>query len=169
MLFNKGVSQPSNPRYKTYRAWCDMKARCHRKTHSDYKMYGAKGIMVCKKWRDFRNFFNDMGEKPAGKSIDRINPNGSYSKKNCRWSTPQQQMANRRPNKGRRFKGVIEIKRKTKPTVWMACVKKDGKCYHLRYFDTIEDAARAYDEKAAELFGEYANLNFPPEPNKRKF
>ena len=81
-----------------YACWVGMKKRCSNKNRSDYKYYGARGITVCKRWRDsFAAFLDDMGRKPSPKhSIDRINCNGNYSKRNCRWATASEQRRNRR-------------------------------------------------------------------------
>jgi hypothetical protein len=63
------------------------------------KNYGGRNIKICARWRSFENFFNDMGRKPTAKhSIDRINNNGNYTPKNCKWSTAREQRHNRRDN-----------------------------------------------------------------------
>ncbi len=80
----------------------NMINRCYRKSHRAYRWYGARGIKVCARWRQpmmgFRNFLADMGERPEGATIDRIDTNKGYSKKNCRWSTQEQNCNNRRDN-----------------------------------------------------------------------
>ena len=69
----------------TYRVWCGLFTRCYNENHATYKYYGAKGIRVSNDWRIFRNFFRDMGERPEGYQIDRIDPTKDYSNNNCRW------------------------------------------------------------------------------------
>ena len=80
----------------TYRVWAGMKGRCASAT-SEY--YGARGITVCDRWQVYENFLEDMGERPKGKSIDRINSDGNYEPGNCRWATPEVQATNQRPRK----------------------------------------------------------------------
>jgi hypothetical protein len=80
----------------TYHSWAGMHARCTNSKHEAFRYYGGRGISVCKRWSDFQHFLEDMGEKPPGKSIDRIDVNGNYTPKNCQWATPLQQTENRR-------------------------------------------------------------------------
>lgn len=82
---------------RAYRTWKAIKARCYRKSHSDYPRYGGRGIKVCDRWKNsFQEFYNDMGERPEGASIDRIDVDGNYSPENCQWATQTQQMRNTR-------------------------------------------------------------------------
>lgn len=78
----------------TYITWINMKNRCLNNKITSYKWYGARGITVCKEWYIFKNFLADMGKKPEGKSLGRIDNNGNYNKNNCRWSTPEEQARN---------------------------------------------------------------------------
>lgn len=84
---------------KIYYIWKAMKQRCFNSNNSRYKDYGGRGIKVCSEWlgeNGFQNFYTDMGERPIGKSIDRIKNNLDYCKENCKWSTPKEQSSNRR-------------------------------------------------------------------------
>lgn len=74
-----------------------MKERCLNQKKNNYANYGGRGITLCDRWMNFENFLSDMGERPDGMSIDRINNDGNYEPSNCRWATPYQQRMNQRP------------------------------------------------------------------------
>lgn len=80
----------------TYSTWSMMKHRCSCPSYDRYSYYGGRGITVCERWQIFENFLEDMGERPAGATLDRIDTNKGYSKDNCRWATKAQQQSNRR-------------------------------------------------------------------------
>jgi len=85
---------------KTYKAWSSMRQRCGNKSNHAYADYGGRGIAVCPEWlNSFPRFLEDMGIKPDGMSLDRIDNNKGYSPSNCRWATHTEQMRNRRNNR----------------------------------------------------------------------
>lgn len=97
-----------------YNTWIHMKCRCMCKTNAAYDRYGGRGIKVCKRWiYSFKNFLTDMGLRPKGRSLDRINNDGNYTPKNCRWATSMEQHRNRRSfsEQARRNIGIAQRKR----------------------------------------------------------
>ena len=100
-------------KHPMYSTWAGMKARCRYKSAGNYKNYGGRGIKVCDRWlgkQGFWNFVEDMGERPTGYSLDRINPNGNYEPNNCRWASRYEQQANRRKSSNTGVVGVSELK-----------------------------------------------------------
>ena len=83
----------------TYTCWYSMIQRCTNKNYKQFSDYGGRGIGLCDEWRSFACFLADMGERPAGLTLDRIDNSGGYNKQNCRWATRAQQQRNTRRNK----------------------------------------------------------------------
>ncbi len=92
-----GLSRgPDKKKTSEYTSWDSMKARCNNPKHRAYKYYGGRGIVICKRWKDYENFYKDMGSKPTPKhQIDRIDNDGNYDPSNCRWVTRLENMQNR--------------------------------------------------------------------------
>lgn len=109
-----GYAPKNKSRSNIYRRWQHMVQRCINPNDRDYARYGAKGIQVCERWRDFTNFLSDMGIPPSeAHSIDRLDVYGNYEPNNCRWATSKQQANNRRSTV------YLTIQGETKPlSVW---------------------------------------------------
>lgn len=112
--FKHGMSKS-----REHRIWKSMTQRCYNPKAPSYKQYGARGITICKRWREsFAAFLQDMGRCKPDESIDRKNNDGPYCKRNCRWASYVQQCSNTRRSKFIQFNGVrhtqAEWSRKTK-------------------------------------------------------
>lgn len=88
--------------HELYSTWKSMLTRCNNPNVAYYKYYGGKGVSVCQRWSGngsgFLNFIEDMGDRPEGMTLDRIDVSGNYCKENCRWATQEQQSTNRTDN-----------------------------------------------------------------------
>ena len=104
-LFKNRTTRHGMYNTSTYRAWCGMKSRCNNQKNKRYYDYGGRGISVCERWNNFENFYKDMGIKPKGKSLDRIDNNKGYEPSNCKWSIPIEQLNNTRRNSYITYRG----------------------------------------------------------------
>ena len=94
---------------RTFKSWDSMKQRCFNPNSKDYASYGGRGVTVCADWiNDFPRFLSDMGERPEGCSLDRIDNNGNYEPSNCRWADAVEQQRNTRVSKRLTVGGVTK-------------------------------------------------------------
>lgn len=108
-----------------YRVWSHMRRRCGDPGHKNYALYGGRGIKVCARWEaDFAAFLSDMGPRPRGTSLDRIDTNRGYEPGNCRWATQKEQTRNKRTNRLVTFRGETKCIGEwaeifSKPYMWL--------------------------------------------------
>lgn len=106
--FTTHGKSPVRIRSPEYRSWCNMRTRCFYKNDKHYKDYGGRNIGICDRWlNSFQCFLEDMGSRPPGTSLDRIDNDKGYSPENCRWATPKEQANNRRPIRIIRLKDCV--------------------------------------------------------------
>lgn len=131
-------------RSKTYIAWHDMLQRCNNPKDEIYKYYGARGIKVCNRWLEFKNFLEDVGEIPKSLTLDRIDNNKGYYPENCKLSTMKEQSRNKRSNVNISYDGktwcLNDLAKKHN-------VHKDTLRYRLKIGLSIEEALTPPTEK----------------------
>lgn len=136
----------------TYTSWQAMKARCTRVNLECFNNYGGRGIGFCEEWAIFDNFLRDMGERPHGTTLDRVDNNGDYCRENCRWATRSEQNKNRRYKMIRSNSGYKGVSSSSKNR-YAACIRVCGITYHIGSFKTAKEAAYAYETVHYEWFG----------------
>jgi hypothetical protein len=98
--FSHGMSK-----HRMHSVWRSMRARCNNPNDPSYRNYGGRGVRVCERWADFASFIADMGMRPSGYDIDRIDNDGNYEPGNCRWVTREVNLNNTRNNRNVTWKG----------------------------------------------------------------
>lgn len=135
----------------TYYSYNGMLTRCYNKQSEKYEIYGERGITVCGEWLEsFENFYRDMGEKPKGMSLERVDVNGNYCKENCKWDTFSNQAFNQRKRKDN-ISGRVGVSNHNGK--YLARLYKDKICYTLYYGESYEDAVKAREEAELKYYG----------------
>lgn len=124
-------------RTPTYKAWVGMIQRCTNLKSKSYKNYGGRGITVCKRWLDFRNFYKDMKERPEGLTLERTDNDKGYFKENCEWVTRTKQIRNRRLNKTNKT-GVAGIFWNEKTQQYQVAICVNYKQHNMGYFKSFK-------------------------------
>lgn len=151
-LKGKQNSSHNQSRTQTYNSWLAMRSRCYNKKNQYYHLYGGRGIEVAPDWKDsFENFYRDMGDRPAGLTLERLDVNKGYSKENCKWASPSEQSFNTRIHKNNTSgrTGVYFHKKSGKWAASIRCVKQ----IWLGLYNTYEEAVFAREAAELKYFG----------------
>lgn len=148
-------------KHRLYRTWDGMMQRCHNPNNTKYKDYGGRGINVCERWKDIKNFIDDMYPTFIdGLELDRKNNDKGYSLDNCRWTTRSIQLLNTRlilPSNTSGYRGVSFHKRTKK---WRAYIKINGKQIYIGVHSNIIECAKMRDNYIKENNLYNVQLNF---------
>jgi hypothetical protein len=106
-------------------SWDAMRTRCTNENHPAYHRYGGRGVSICQRWNEFEHFYADMGDRPEGMTLERIDTDGNYEPGNCRWATPREQSNNTSTNRMVEYEGVLMTVAEV--------AQKTGEKYHIVY------------------------------------
>lgn len=126
---------------RTYYTWSNMIQRCSNTKHARYKDYGGRGITVCEKWKKWSGFFEDMGRRPEGFEIERVDNNKGYCKENCIWATQQTNAQNRRKYTNN-ISGTPGVSWKATSRKWVVHVPLNPGRKYLGSFSSLEEAVK---------------------------
>lgn len=136
---------------QVYRIWAGMIQRCSNIGAPSYKLYGGRGITYDPRWERFENFYEDMGDRPEGMSLDRIDVNGNYCKENCRWATAGVQNFNKR-QRADNTSGCVGVT--LLPTgKWRVRISFENKNIHWGCYPTFEQAVAAREQAELHYYG----------------
>ena len=136
----------------TYQAWCNMKTRCTNPRATQAHWYLRQGITVCPAWQSYEAFLTDMGQKPSGAYLDRINPALGYSPANCRWATKEQHLYNRSLRSDNTF-GLKGLHFDARRDAWQAFAKKSTQLYYGKDFFEACCARKSWEVRYEQLIG----------------
>ena len=124
-----------------YHTWENMRSRCNNPKNTNYKWYGARGVIVCKRWDNFANFVADVGDKPEGMSLDRRNNMGNYDPNNIQWTSQVGQVRNSRLRVTNKT-GVKGVWFNKKIGNYQVFIRADGRRLYLGSFYSLDDAIK---------------------------
>ena len=135
----------------TLMCWANMLRRCYDSSCLSFPDYGGRGVAVCDRWKVFSNFLEDMGEKPSGLTLERMDNHKGYSKANCCWASYEEQNKNRRLRCDNKF-GAAGIYFKPRRNKYEARIFVNKKTIFLGQFAVLSDAVKAR-KQAEKVYG----------------
>lgn len=136
----------------TYKSWNNMMMRCTNPNRINYAEYGGDGITVSESWYKFENFFEDMGIRPEGMTLNRIGGARVYSKETCEWATPSEQSYDQK-KRATNTSGKTGVSFQKSTGKWKVEITKEGKVYFIGYFKNFESACIAREEAELKYYG----------------